>query len=296
MKMSTYDCQPTLTDSQVLDFCKTGTLMLEGVVPDEINRRTVEWLDELHESGKGRVQAGELLRKDWFVENVVRNPQAAGAMRSLLGAEYHEPQWLSFFRGDQPSPPGQWHIDAGSPHGPQINLVKWFYLPAEATVPLGPTEFVVGSHHVLNQVRFMAHYDGIRGCWKAVGPPGSIYLTAYQLWHRRGVCTENRIRYMVTSSAHRTSAPMRDWIQEPEFDFAMADYQLQSPRFGEQFRSSVDSARMFCWLCGNIDAFQTTDGPGWPMPRTTPEPWFDVPKEIAGLGARLGEAPPTYRT
>lgn len=39
----TYDCAPTLTDTQVLEFCKNGFLMLEGIVPDEINRRTVAY-------------------------------------------------------------------------------------------------------------------------------------------------------------------------------------------------------------------------------------------------------------
>jgi hypothetical protein len=29
------------------------------------------------------------------------------------------------------------------------------------------------------------------------------------------------------------------------------------------------------------------------MPRTTPHPWFNVPEEIARLGARLDEAPAT---
>ena len=29
-----YDCMPTLNDRQVMDFCKNGYLMLDGVVPD----------------------------------------------------------------------------------------------------------------------------------------------------------------------------------------------------------------------------------------------------------------------
>jgi hypothetical protein len=294
--MSTHDCKPTLTDSQILEFCKTGYLILEGVVPDEINRRSLEWLEELHAGGEKRVQAWKLLQEDWFAENVLRNPEAAGAMRSLLGANYHEPQWMSFFRGEGHQPGGQWHIDGGSKFGPRLNVLKWFYLPSDVTDDMGPTEFVRGSHHVNNQVRFMAHYDAIRGCWKASGPAGSIYLTAYQLWHRRGVSTQDGIRYMITSSAHRSSLPARDWVREPDFDFGLADYQLESPRFGEQFRSSVDSARMFCWLCGKEDAFREDEGPNWPMPRTTPYPWFNVPEEIAELGAHLDQATPTYKT
>ena len=37
--MDTYDCAPTLDDRQVIEFCANGFLMLEGIVPDEINRR-----------------------------------------------------------------------------------------------------------------------------------------------------------------------------------------------------------------------------------------------------------------
>ena len=155
--------------------------------------------------------------------------------------------------------------------------------PREADLP----------HHLLNQVRFMAHYDGIRHRWKASGPAGSIIITVYQLWHRRALCTRDQVRYMVTSTVHRTSPPRRDWIVEPDFDFGLANYQLESPRFGEQFRSSTDTARMFCWLCGKHDVFKTGEGPGWPRPRNMNEPWFDVPAEIATLGAQLGKGRPT---
>ena len=32
-----FDCEPTLKDSQVLEFCREGYLLLPGVVPEEIN-------------------------------------------------------------------------------------------------------------------------------------------------------------------------------------------------------------------------------------------------------------------
>ncbi len=41
----TFDCVPTLTDSQVLQFCREGYLLLRGIVPDEINRRTCDYLE-----------------------------------------------------------------------------------------------------------------------------------------------------------------------------------------------------------------------------------------------------------
>ena len=44
----TFDCEPTLTDTQVLQFCRDGFLNLEGVVPDEINQRACDYLREKH--------------------------------------------------------------------------------------------------------------------------------------------------------------------------------------------------------------------------------------------------------
>ena len=40
----TFTCEPTLTDTQVLEFCRTGCLLLPGVVPQEINERTCAWM------------------------------------------------------------------------------------------------------------------------------------------------------------------------------------------------------------------------------------------------------------
>ena len=80
----TYDCAPTLNDTQVLDFCKNGYLLLEGVVPDEINQRTTKYLD-----GDDFYEPTGILEQDWFVENVTLNPAAAGAVRALLGAGAH---------------------------------------------------------------------------------------------------------------------------------------------------------------------------------------------------------------
>ena len=40
--ISTYDCEPTLDDEQVIQFCANGFLMLERIVPEDINRMTME--------------------------------------------------------------------------------------------------------------------------------------------------------------------------------------------------------------------------------------------------------------
>ena len=95
----TYDCLPTLNDTDVFNFCKTGYLMLESVVDDAINRQTTDYIDKNgHHS---------LLNEDWFIEAVFYNPQAAGAVRSLLARAIawmkvtisgRTPAWMNIFQ------------------------------------------------------------------------------------------------------------------------------------------------------------------------------------------------------
>jgi hypothetical protein len=40
IQTSTHSCEPTLDDNGVLEFCKKGYLLLEVVVPEDVNRRS----------------------------------------------------------------------------------------------------------------------------------------------------------------------------------------------------------------------------------------------------------------
>ena len=65
------DVAPTLNDTQVLEFCKQGCLMLEGVVPDSINRRVSEYLaaHPYPNDDGGAFEDDGLLQQPWFVED-----------------------------------------------------------------------------------------------------------------------------------------------------------------------------------------------------------------------------------
>ncbi|MEZ4736872.1 MAG: hypothetical protein R3E79_58060 [Caldilineaceae bacterium] len=97
----TFDCEPTLTDRQVLAFCREGYLLLRGVVPAEINQRACAYLegkipanpsyipDGMTKADLERIRASHepstIFLEEWFLEHVLLNPQLAGIMRSLLG-------------------------------------------------------------------------------------------------------------------------------------------------------------------------------------------------------------------
>jgi len=259
--MPTYDCPPTLNDTQVLEFCKNGFLMLPGVVPAETSQRTLAYLEE-HPSG----EPTDIMQQDWFLQNVIVQPQVAGAVRSLLGPNFGLQILMSNHRVQCPLPAQQWHRDGRSQHGPQLNYLQVFYYPQACALESGPTELLPGSHQIFNQARWMSHFGQIRGTYKAAAPAGSVFLTVYSIWHRRSASTGTELRNLLKYNYWRTTPPALDCIQEPGFDPRLVDYRLDGPALREQFKDCDDNAQMYYWLCGRSAEFHLMGGQGWPIP------------------------------
>lgn len=261
--MTAYNGPATLTDTQMVDFCKNGFLMLEGVVPDEINRRAVAYLtDDPHSEPTG------ILKQDWFHDNVVVNQQAIGAVRSLLGREVGLPIIMSNHRAQCPSPAQGWHRDGGSKYGPHLETLQVFYLPEDCPMEMGPTALLPGSHFLYAPSNLMGHYGAIRGMYYSAAPAGSIFITVYSIWHRRSAAVGHGIRNLLKYNYWRTVAPERDWVAEPEFDVATARFDLPGPTYRVQFRDAIDAAQMYFWLCGRGDQFEFRGGQAWPIGQT----------------------------
>jgi hypothetical protein len=235
--MQTYDCPPTLTDSQVLEFCKNGFLLLPGVVDETTNRRSVAYRDLHPES-----EPVHILHEAWFLNNVICNPQAAGAVRSLLGKNFVLPNLMANHRTKTPAPAQAWHRDGGSQHGCELNYLQLFYYPEECTLELGPTELLPGSHFLFSLSTYMGHYGNIRGAYKAVAPAGSIFLTIYSIWHRRSASTAQGLRNLLKYNYWRTAPPQPDWVVQTDFNFRTANYALTgAPTFRQQFHDGYDA-------------------------------------------------------
>ena len=274
--MKTYDCEATLTDSQVLDFCRNGFLMLEGVVPDDVNRRSTEFCDEHPE-----MEPTAILNEDWFHENVTINPVAAGAIRSLLGKNFHLPVLMSNHRVECPAgETGGWHVDGNFDFQPKLDYLQVFYYPQETPPEMGPTAIVPGTHLVKNIARGMSHYGQIRNANPTASPAGSIFLTTYQIWHRRTPSTASGIRNNLKYFYWRTQPSCRDWVVEPDFDFATADYRSPAGGLVDQFRDCMRVAEMFCRLCGREDIYQNLGGQSWPLPADRLADPYGFPAEL----------------
>ena len=258
VERETFDCEPTLTDSQVLEFCRTGMVRLEGVVPDHINRKTLEFLRK-----DNYFEPCGILKEDWFAENVVRNPEVTGAIRSLLGRNFGLPILMSQHSPTGPSGPGHWHRDGTTTTFPELPYVYIIHYPQDTPAEMGPTDVVPGSHVHDWSSNYMGHFASIRNAVPSAASAGSVFIFDYGVWHRQGKATVPGVRYMLKYTYWRTVPPQRDWIIDPDFDFATADYVAGEP--GSPRR--IDTARMFFWLCGKSDEFQWTGAQSWPSSR-----------------------------
>jgi len=272
---STYDCPPSLDDEGVIAFCKSGFLTLEGIVDDETNRRTNEFVEEHDE-----IEPMGILREDWFVDGVIKNPMASGAIRSLLGKDFGLPILMSNHRVHTPQPAQEWHVDGGAKFGPQLDYLQVFYLPQECTRVMGPTELLPGSHFLFSHRDAMKQIGRVRGSYYGDVPAGSIIITHYGIWHRRSESRISSLRNNLKYNYWRRAAPTRDWLVNPEFDVATANYSSPQPTYRQQFRDAYDTAEMYFWLRGEQDKFGLLGGQSWPMPGQRNDMPYGVPEGI----------------
>ena len=262
----TFDCEPTLTDFEVLDFCINGYIMLEGAVPDDVNRRACDYLDGripanpswipdgLDERELERIrnshEPSSIFLEDWYLEHVLLNPHLCGAMRSLLGRNVGLPVLASLHKTEGPREPQSWHQDADRIFGPELEFVEVFYFPQDTPAELGPTEFVPGTHFKAQD--YQGDHEGVL----ASGPAGTIGIHHQSILHRRGEATRPGVRRMLKYNYWRTTPPRRDWVEDPEFDFHSAWYGGHN--------AARYAAHMFYWLCGKGEEFRIVGGQGWP--------------------------------
>jgi hypothetical protein len=265
-KGRTFDCTPTLTDSQVVDFCREGHLLLPGVVPDEINRRTCDYLEGKVPANPSWVPNGmseaELVRirashepttiflEDWFVEHVLLNPELTGAIRSLLGRHVGLPVLVSHHEVECPQEAQGWHHDADHVFGPELNFVEVFYFPQDTPAELGPTEIAPGTHVRNSRDREPTNIV------VSDGPAGTLGIHHQSIMHRRGASTATGLRHMLKYNYWRTVPPERDWIDKAGFD-------PRTAYFGGHHLARY-AAHMYYWLCGKGDYFRVIGGQGWP--------------------------------
>lgn len=260
----TSDCLPTLNDQQIIEFCRTGFLTLPAVVPEEINRKAVDFIETIDSS----YEPTSIMAEEWFVEGILKNPEASGAVRSLLGKNFTLPVIISNHRGPLPFEGQKWHRDGGSLYTHKLEYLQVFYQPETCTQEMGPTEFLPGSHFLRTKAPLMAHYGKIAGTIFTPSQAGSITISVYCIWHRRSRATtgpqgSSRFRNLLKYNYWRTTPPKRDWITNSKIDLNQINFNPPKNYF-EQFQGGIAAAKMFCWLGGIENEYENLGGQCWP--------------------------------
>ena len=175
------DIQPTMNDSQVMDFISRGSVVLEGVVSDEFNRQC--------ETLPGR-SINEFACTPGFRNEVLLHPEIAGVARSLLGQNFCIPITAHHHLYEEAHPGQTWHSDGLSEYGHGVNHLQCYYYPQDVTLEDGPTMVLPGSHHRLVDREAIAHYGDILGQVSLTVPAGTVVLTHYGIWHKAGTEVE----------------------------------------------------------------------------------------------------------
>ena len=273
---------PTLTDTQVLEFCKTGILKLEGVIPQSTNQWVREFTDrDIAHNPLVAIQ-NKLLDEERFLREVLLHPEVSGVTRSLLGKQFQLPDWLANHRLEGPKTERPWHIDAGSKFERTLKQLQIFYYPQEATPEMGPTLFLPGSHLVPIAREQLEHIGNLAGQMMTTAPAGSVFFTAYSIWHRQPRKRAEGVRNLLKWDCWRTVAPQRDWILEKDFDLAGANYEFENDYFADSTRvwqSVPRVAELFLWWCGRETDFHHQGGASWPYSITDPIfRWEEAPR------------------
>jgi hypothetical protein len=214
----THDCEPTLDDHDVLEFCRRGFLVLPAAIDRETNERTCTWLDE-HVQGPGGGAFG-LERQPWFEQRMLRNPALGGVLRSVLGSNFGLPTGLSSHLGLCPTEgPQPWHHDHDAPFGSETNFVYVFFFPQDTPLVSGPTELLSGSHFLPMLGIRQSHGPAQTGTPLA-GPAGTLAVADFSVMHRRAAATAPAgvKRHMLKMVFWRTAPPRHDWLPAPDFD------------------------------------------------------------------------------
>lgn len=260
----------SMTDEEVIDFCKKGFHILEEVISDSTNRWVTEYLD------RDDADPNKLATEERFVQEVLLHPEVAGVARSLLGEGFLLPDWMANHRLVGPLGAGHWHMDGGSDFERACRLLQVFYIPQANVSEMGPTLFLPGSHLVGIAREELDHFGHLAGQVTTIGPAGTVFVTAYSIWHRQSQKADDSVRNLLKWEFWRTSAPKRDWIKDPNFDLAAADYSYTNDYFcgaTRKWQSVPRVAEMFYWLCGKGDEFKPVGGSGWPFTASSAPEW-----------------------
>ncbi|MGW4637128.1 phytanoyl-CoA dioxygenase family protein [Sphaerisporangium sp. NPDC004334] len=200
-----------LSSVEMARFVARGSLRLDAVVPAEMNAEGLSVLaDDVPQVPFG-TPLSEAYAEGSFVRRLLRIPQVAGALRSLVGPEPTVDHHFVHVREPGGGDAQPLHGDAIIDVRPDAFDVQLMYYPQAVTLEMGGTLSVPGSHLRRINESDTGRYQNLRGQDRLVCPAGTVVFLHHGLWHGGRRNSSGIPRYMLKIRFNPTVRQRRLW-------------------------------------------------------------------------------------
>jgi hypothetical protein len=182
--------QDLLTATQMARFVTDGFLILEDVVPPEVNAAALT--AERAWEGPGL----DFWHRSPEIRAVFEVPRAKGALESLVGRNpVYDHSFLHVVKAGHLRAQ-EWHADSIIDVRPFAFDVQAFYFAHDAPAEMGPTLVLPGSHLRKANTTSIGRYKNIVGQRQLAARAGTIVFMHHGIWHCAQPNHTDRTRYV----------------------------------------------------------------------------------------------------
>ncbi|MFI5658406.1 phytanoyl-CoA dioxygenase family protein [Streptomyces sp. NPDC051684] len=212
-----------LSSVQMARFVAHGSLRLDAVVPEELNRQAVD----VFEAGIPAPPYGTPVPKAYpegsFARRLLELPAVVGALRSLVGPDPEVDHHAVHVREAREGTAQPLHADAIIDVRPDAFDVQLMYYPQDVTLDMGGTLSVPGSHLRHINETDTGRYQNLRGQNRLTCPAGTVLLMHHGIWHGGRRNDSDIRRYMFKIRFNPTVPQVRLWDTSDLDDPAVGD-------------------------------------------------------------------------
>jgi hypothetical protein len=212
-----------LSSVEMARFVSHGALILESVVPEDMNAEALGVLEAGIERHPYGVSVDQAFPEGTFARRLISLPAVAGAIQSLVGPDpaidHHAVHVRPPHGGDAQKMHGDAIID------PRLDSfdMQLMYYPHAVTLEQGGTLSVPGSHLRRINETDIGRYQNLRGQTRLTCPAGTVALLHHGIWHGGRRNDSDNPRYMFKIRFNPTVRQLRLWNTDDLDDPAVVE-------------------------------------------------------------------------
>jgi hypothetical protein len=205
------DRKHLLSSVEMAHFVSHGSVMLESVVPEELNERAIDVFDAGIPGYPYGTPLDEAFPTGTFVRELLDLPVVAGAVQSLVGPGPRIDHHAVHIRPPHGGEAQNMHGDAILDTRTDAFDMQLMYYPRAVTLEQGGTLSVPGTHlRKINQTG-IGRYQNLAGQTRLTCPAGTVALLHHGIWHGGRRNDSDNARYMFKIRFNPTVRQLRLW-------------------------------------------------------------------------------------